>query len=637
MLFFSRRYSSACKLEPERGAVSLGLFAGRAADSWLDQQPGFQDFYAELPAPRAATRRDWRPYRSPSGVTCLVVGWIDNCAELAGQLGCPQSDAAVYAAAVERWGDGADSRIIGEYAALCALPDGSVRLARSPWSSFPLFYYRLGPDLAVSSIPRPLFASGAPRKLHPGAIDLLLSFELPDPTTSQFEGIEVVPGGTIVHLKDVSERRFGWYDPVAISQVRFAHDDDYVEAAADKLAEATRHALARSTRPAISLSGGLDSATVCDEAWRQTGTAKPLFACTFVPVKGWHGKAIPPMFADDRDHVEAFLQMHPGLDHRFVDNCNSAYDTWLDQLLLAGDAAYPAAALGFVHFGVYAAARDRGCDWLLGAGMGNLAFSSEAPWAAAEFFRTGKWGRLIDLARGNLDDPRPLWRRFIAMGLMPNLPASIRTALRSIVHRGRDTTFVTNPYLSPYGRLAAQRSHANARRNISDLDFFGPRERMIRNAYDMSWQGGEAGHAVEQVFGIRHRDVMAYRPLLELVLGMPTEQFVQGSTRRHLARRVAKGRLPERQRLEPRHGDHLPDWQARMAPGLDRLREEGRLIAGHPELSGLLDSTAMLADLENWPSAPVTDLRTATRLRFALPAMAMIRRFVDFETGRNPE
>ena len=38
-----------------------------------------------------------------------------------------------FAAAVARWGDDADRRLIGSYAAITALPDGSLRLARSPW------------------------------------------------------------------------------------------------------------------------------------------------------------------------------------------------------------------------------------------------------------------------------------------------------------------------------------------------------------------------------------------------------------------------------------------------------------------------------------------------------------------------
>lgn len=637
MLFYVCRNAGMEQLDFVRGANSLGLFAGHPADAATVEIGGISHQFAELPSPRAAARRGWRPFRSPAGTVVLLVGWIDNTRDLASQLGAPANESAVYAAAVERWGDDADRYIVGEYASLTVTPDSVTRLARSPWSSFPLFLHRREGEFAVSSIPRPLFAAGAPRVLLGQAVERMAAFELPELSVSQFKDIDVVGGGTVVRLAADQLVRHAFYDPLAIPSVRYRKDEDYVEAATEKLAESARHALQRAVRPAVTLSGGLDSATVCDELWRQDRADGKLLALTFETLPEWSGRTIEPMFGNDRPYVEQFLTMHPGLDHRFIDNREVGFDRYLDSLMLAGDSAYPAGALAFVHHGVFAAAQRDGRDWLFNASMGNLHFSSEGPWAPAEFFRTGQWRQLLARVRANPGDRRSLPRRLIAMGILPNLPAGPQSWLRGLVHGSRDTIPVTNPYLSTEGRLAAKLRLAAAERNISDLDFMSSRERLIRNAYDMIWQGGEAGHALEQVFGLRTRDITGYRPLIELVLGMPTDQFVKDGERRRLARRMAIGRLPEAQRLEVRHGDHIPDWHERMTPKLDQLRKEIRQISNHPELSRLFDIDALQNDIAHWPAQAPLDMATATRLRVALPAVIMLRRFIDFESGRNPQ
>lgn len=637
MYFYSQTWGNPDWIAPLRAAQSLGLFAGHAADNCQEHADFGAGFFAELPSPRAPVRPGWRPQRAPSGLPVLLLGWIDNLEELSAQLGVSGSPEKVYGAAIDRWGHEADRHIVGEYASLMVLADGAVRMARSPWCSFPLFFHLGRHGLMACSIPRPLFAAGLPKRIRPEAVELLVSFELPDPRQSQFEGIEQVPGGTVLTLGRDGWTTHDYYDPLAIPKVRFKRDEDYVEAANAMLAKASAQAMKVARRPAVTLSGGLDSAMVCDEMLRQQPSGRPLTSITFEPLAEWDGRAVHSLFGSDRPYVEQFLETHPGLDHVFVDNRGIDFTTYGEKLFLAGDAGYPADVTGLVHLGVLEAARDKGCDWLFSAGIGNLTFSTEAPWAAAEYFRRLRWGELVRLSANRVDDPRPLWRRVVAGGVMPNIPPTLRWALRDLVHRGEETSSVTNPYLAMDGPLAAKLKLRNAARNISDLDFFHSREQLLRNVYDAYWQGGEVGLATSQVFGVQLRDVLSYRPFIELCQGMPTDQFVRRGEKRYLARRMAVGRLPEAQRTERRHGDHIPDWHARLTPMLPRLREEVRQIAAHPELGHILNTEAMLRDLDNWPAVAPTDINSVSRLRFALPAMAHIRRYLDFETGRNPQ
>ena len=168
------------------------MFSGRPADSNICGD----DFFADLPSPRAQPRRHWRVARSPSGFAVLFCGWIDHVAGLSEDAGSAFTDGAeLYGAAVERWGVDADRRIVGTYAAIVCMPDGTVRLSRSPWASKSLFFHADRDVLLACSIPRPLFAAGLAKRLRAAAVDALFSMELPDDVLSSFEGVETVPHG----------------------------------------------------------------------------------------------------------------------------------------------------------------------------------------------------------------------------------------------------------------------------------------------------------------------------------------------------------------------------------------------------------------------------------------------------------
>lgn len=632
MFFFARTWGDNDWLAPDRAATSLGLFAGHAADSCRSGE----DFFAELPTPRAPVRRGWRVARSPAGTAVLLAGVIDNLAELQAALSLgPCGPEQVYAAAVERWGDRADSRIVGEYASLCTLPDGRVRMARSPWCGLPLMFH-VGPHgLMAASIPRPLFAAGLPKQLRTDVIERMLCFEEFQGEETHFVGMEQVAGGAVV-LFDRDRRNVQrFYDPAALPQVRFARDDDYVEAARSMLDEAVGKCLALSRNPGVTLSGGLDSALVCDSLLRQLPADQRLRSFTFVPVPEWDGRTAPQLFGNDRPYVERFLADRPEIDATFFDNADLAPDSFANERMLAADIEFPSVGIGFVHLGIARASRDAGCDWVFWGALGNMTVSGEAPWAPATLFRQLRWGEVWRLARTRLADPRPMWRRFLATGLMPNLPRSWRETIRRAKPAHQRVEQLANPYLLASGALAAKRLDSNLTGSDTDIDYFHSRERFIEGLYQSMAIGGEMPLGVQQIFGVRGRDAYGYRPLIELCLGMPDEQFVAKGERRLLARRMAVGRLPEAQRTEVRHGDHVPDWHARIRRQLPQLRAEVQRIADHPQLGSLIDTERMLHDLDHLPEIAPTDMPTIGRLRFALHAAMATRRYVDFVTGRN--
>lgn len=563
----------------------------------------------------------------------LLSGWLDNANALARELGLDHGAApeTIYGAAVERWGVQADARIIGTYAALIVQADGTIRLSRSPWSSFPLFYHVSANAILAASVPRPLFAAGLAKQFDESELEALVRLELPNDEQSLFKALAVVPQGSVVVLGNGPACIERWYDPLSLPDVRFKDDSGYEDAARALLEQAVAAALSGAERPGIALSGGLDSALAASEVLRQLPASQHLPSFTFVPLAQFDGITAPHKFGDDRPWVEAFAARHPRLAPHFVDNAGIGFDDRAEAMFLACGAGYPARVSGSVYHGVYAAAQAAGCDRLLLADAGNMTLSSAAPWAAREFGRSGQWRALWRLLRSDPVDQRPTWRRFAQNMLMMNLPSVFGDRLRQLFARPTRRQRFANPFLYRDRRD----SRSTARVGIVDIAGDRSREDFVIGQYRGCGAGNEIAHSFEQVFGIRARDVFAYRPLIEFCMGLPTDQFVRDGEARFLARRLARGRLPEAQRVNRLYGGHNVDWHARLTPRLAELRAAAGQIADLPELAGLIDASALQAAFDRWPERTPTDQREADHYQFMIPAQLYMARYVAFETGRN--
>lgn len=229
-----------------------------------------------------------------------------------------------------------------------------------------------------------------------------------------------------------------------------------------------------------------------------------------------------------------------------------------------------------------------------------------------------------------------MWRRLAAKGLVPNLPPALRRGVRRLVHGAGALDPFANPFLAPDGRLARQVQEREDEITVySDGDVTSSMG-FARQCYGHSGVAAEMWEVSEQVFGIRTRDVTVYRPLIEFCLGLPTRQFVRDGETRLLARRMAAGRMPEAQRHNLLYGDFNVDWHARMQPRLAELRREAEGLRDHPDLAGLIDVDRMVATLDDFPESTPDGQAEQSTLRFALPAVIAVGRYLDFVSGRNP-
>ena len=212
------------------------------------------------------------PVRIRGGSTVVAMdGRLDDRRTLAARLGRPvaagTSDAELLGQAVERWGAGFASHLVGDFAVVVA--DGADRrvvCARDHLGVKPLYYAEVGPFFVAASEVRAVLAHPAvPHDLDPAAL-------------AAWAEAWVVPGGTIYrHVRSLamgsvlvatasgvgSPSRF-WHPPCEPDCS--ARPAALVEEYRWRLREAVRDRL-RSTGPVVvAMSGGLDSTSVAAEA-----------------------------------------------------------------------------------------------------------------------------------------------------------------------------------------------------------------------------------------------------------------------------------------------------------------------------------------------------------------------------------
>ncbi len=132
------------------------------------------------------------------------------------------------------------------------------------------------------------------------------------------------------------------------------------------------------------------------------------------------------------------------------------------------------------------------------------------------------------------------------------------------------------------------------------------------------------------------RDPTAYRPLIEFCWGCPTSVFMRDGTDRWLAREMARGQMPEAQRLNRDYGHHYTDWQPRLEPIEDELLEELERMADDPDIAAVVDIPRLKELVRAVPAISADyDPQTALPYQSALPIGMAAARFIAYAKGRN--
>ena len=554
-------------------------------------------------------RYDRQPVLGADGSLALVADVrLDNREELGRALDLAAGeaaqlcDAALLLKMLERWGEGAVERIVGDFA--FALWDRRARrlmLARDFLGQRPLHYHRGRDFFAFATMPKGLHAlPDIPYEADEQAMAEFVALIPEGGGRSFFRHVAVVEPGhlAMVTQNGVQSRRY--WEPTARGLARPAGED---------FAEGLRHHLDVATRArlrgaggavAAQLSAGFDSASVTATAARLLAPeAGKLVAFTAVPREDYDGPPPEDRLADEGPLAAATAALYPNVEHVLIRTGDRSPLEEIDRNFYLFDRPTLNLCNWTWTSAINGAMRDRGLSILLTGQMGNMSVSYNGLELLPELLAAGRLARLRRtgsqlVAKGNMR-----WRGVIAGALGPYLPARLWSALNRLWDR--DLNLLEYSAIRP-DRLEAMDLACLARERGLDFSY-----RPRRNGFESRlWvlrrtSLGNYNKGVLAGWGVDQRDPTADKRLIEFCLGVPMEAYLSQGEPRALARRALADRLPQSLLDERRKGYQAADWHEGLSAARVELEAEVARLEACGPAARTLDVARLRGLIENWP------------------------------------
>ena len=571
-------------------------------------------------------------------------GYIQYRAELASKLGIASErlakmpDSALFHAAWQKWGERAGEHVEGGYAAIIGDSEQNCLTAiRSAHNAPPLYYHETPERVVVASVPKGLFAYGdVERKLDESKIadTLVLNFEI-NPG-SYFVGVHVIRAGTYTRFTQGAEHTQRFFDLRTSPDVRFANEQEYVEAARSLLFDAVEQCWNGNDVPAAHLSAGMDSsavvATMLDVLASRNMPNQKVDTYTHVPEPGWDGRAYGHLrIGDESPAVKAFAAKYPQINPHFVDCAGHPLGVDMDKIFLLAE--LPSRGLGNIHWGleIDRQIRASGKRLTLSGQSGNATLSFNAKGLYGQWFRQGRW---IKLWRELAADKTPGLRfgGLYVRAIAPNIPNAIARHIAK--WRGHASKLGWQGY-SAISPEYAEDMQVDQRAEEAGWDtgysgFSDPHEMM----YTMLERGGREEKpalqlAITTMTGVRSMDPMGDPRIMRFCSGIPPEQFLQNGNQRYLITRMMKGRLPD-DYFTPMRGRQSADWHFKMTRDLQSFRDKVERIKANPEMARRFDVERLEKMLDSWPEKTPLSYKDHPDYTIAMLGMGRATNMADY-------
>ncbi len=427
-----------------------------------------------------------------------------------------EGDTEVLVEGFARWGEAVLDRLEGMYAfAILDRERNAIIAARDPFGIKPLYLRRQGRLVAVASEMRPLLRLG-PVRPDPVALAELLTFKWAAGRLSNLDGIERVPGGTVltISLADGALRERRFCDPLDTLRPDESIDAEESRARAGRaLKDSVAAHLASDVGYTVQLSGGVDSSLVTALASEANGAGR---LTSFAVNLG--------DYVHDESAWRGAVVERYGLDHHEVPLNGVDFADALPRAVRHLEGPSP-------HFGCVMLMLL--CDRI--AKVSKVVLTGEgADEMFGGYMRYGEWRKLRWQERVGRLLPAMLWppiRPFAGVRRLAGRDAAVYAAL----YRSRAAIHRIFPALvpAPGAREAASRRFRDFRDRLYAADQTAYLESLLVRQDKMAMAAS-----------VEARVPFVHLPLARVVNGLPREVRTPGTITKPVLKKIAEPFLP---------------------------------------------------------------------------------------------
>jgi asparagine synthase (glutamine-hydrolysing) len=416
----------------------------------------------------------------------------------------------------------------------------------------------------------------------------------PEFSRTRFRDVQALAPGhcLVVGREGAVQRRYWRID--SLRPVRFARDEEYIEAFLEIFDEAVRCRLRTTGGVAMELSAGLDSGAVAATAARLLAASGAMIAAyTAVPCAEFSGIVPQGLIGDEGPYAAEVTALYPNMRHILVDASGSDMLRELERIFPLLDLPHAAALNNVWGNLILDRAAANGVKVMLNGALGNFAFSYNGEDLLRETFRRGRWlamlGQAWRLRRMGITSGR----NAASLTVFGVLPWALRRRIDPLIRNVDLGWSAIRP-----DRACELDTVDQFRRHL--FTYTSKLPRLMATDFQQS-QYGDYNAATGAGWGIEARDPTADKRVFEFCAAIPPEQFVAGGQGRSLARRAMRGRLPDATLHRKQKGTQAADWYE----SLSRIRGEltGELDR-QQQSSGarrLIDLERLRKALDEWP------------------------------------
>ncbi len=536
-----------------------------------------------------------------------VDGRIDNRKSLAREFGLDDIDSsrlgddALFARAWLRWGEDFWQHVDGEFAlAVWDRQARGLRLLRDRVGQRPLYYAQSGKLVAFASEPEPLLGlDGISRVCNQDGLAYLVSanFQPEDRDTTFYRDVRRLQPGAVLQVAATGQLHVDRYWSMRPGAMLILRDSrEYVDAFREVFGAAVQSRLRSLHRPALMLSGGIDSASVLGAVRLPGGAATSLLPISMVAEPG-----------QDCDETPNILRMHGTGD-----------GIRLPVEHLAGhalSAALVEAAWGRAHpidnsllyaRLVHLAARDAGSNVVFDGADGDVIMHADNNPAGALALAGHPLRAWREASRASVVNTYlrglPPWR-ILLHGIAGRMQPDWLAASRYRLHHRRHGDEMQGPLIDRGFAMRLRLRERNLEMALRERSTRGSRQANLI----ASWWGPGITRSLEGTdrtaacFGVEARHPWCDQRVLEFFLGLPEEFVVRDGWTKWIARSAYAGVLGDSVAWHSgKH--HLGPHVTRHVLSLSAERVSALLDRAGERLDGVIDARALQGLRASWAS-----------------------------------